>query len=388
MQTAPAAVQPTPQQQPIPRQQGVLDSAAARMAGSPYQGSMLVGSTGVTMPQQQAQQPMGAAKIGLLLPLSGRSAPLGQAMVNAAQLAVFDLGVKGFELMPRDTKGTADGAVAAARDAMGAGAQLLIGPLFAADVAAVKPVVTGAGVNMLALSTDISLAAPGAYVMGFAPAPQVERVVAYAVSRGVQNFAALIPAGPYGQLVSKAFEKAVRDNGATLVASEPVSNVTALAALKDQIQAVFVPLGGAELRAVAQQLTALGFEKGHVRLIGTGLWDEPSLAQGQTLLVGGWFAAPEPAGRERFVAAYKETYSQESPRLATLAYDATALAAVLARNGGRYDAVSLTAPSGFAGLDGIFRLLPNGQIERGLAVLEVGDAQNAVLDPSPSAFRR
>ncbi len=364
-----------------------MDAAAARMAGSPYQGSMLVGSTGVTMPQQQAQQTT-SAKIGLLLPLSGRSAGLGQAMVNAAQLAVFDLGAKGFELMPRDTKGKADGAVTAARDAMKGGAQLLIGPLFAADVAAVKPVVTGANMNMLALSTDISLASPGAYVMGFAPAPQVERVVAYAVAHGIQNFAALVPAGPYGQLVSKAFEKAVHDNGATLVAVEPVSNAAALATQKESIQAIFLPLGGAELRSVAQQLAGAGFENSRVRLLGTGLWDEAGLAQGQSLLIGGWFAAPEPSGRDSFIKAYKETYGQEPPRLATLAYDATALAAVLARNGAHYDVTSLTAPSGFAGLDGIFRLSPNGQIERGLAVLEVGDAQNAVLDPSPSAFRR
>lgn len=349
---------------------------------------MLVGSTGVTMPQAQQPQQTAAAKIGLLVPLSGRSAALGQAMVNAAQLAVFDMGVKGFELMPRDTKGTADGAVHAAKDAMSSGAQLLVGPLFAADVAAVKPVVTGTNVNMLALSTDVSLAAPGAYVMGFAPAPQVERVVAYAMMHGVKNFAAFIPAGPYGQLVSTAFSKAVKESGGTLVAVEPLTKVAELAAQKDSIDAIFLPLGGGELRAVAKQLAEAGFESSHVHLLGTGLWDERGLAQGESLLVGGWFAAPEPAGRDHFMKAYEETYGQQPPRLATLAYDATALAAVLARAGQPYTSATLTVPSGFAGLDGIFRLGADGQIERGLAVLEVGDSENHVVDPSPSAFIR
>ncbi|MDD3182607.1 MAG: penicillin-binding protein activator [Alphaproteobacteria bacterium] len=376
----------TPGQQVQPsRQQGVMDSAAARMAGSPYQqGSLFVGSTGVTMPPQ----PMGAAKIGLLLPLSGRSEGLGQAMVNAAQLAVFDVGIKGFELMPRDTKGTADGAVQAAREALSGGAQLLIGPLFAADVAAVKPFVSDSNVNMLALSTDVSLAAPGVYVMGFAPAPQVDRVVSFAIAKGIRRFASLAPAGPYGQLVSKAFEKAVKDYGGLLVAAEPLSNAVALASQKDNIDAIFLPLGGAELRSVAQQLASIGFDRSRVRLLGTGLWDDPSLAQGHPLLLGGWFAAPEPVGRELFIKAYRETYGQTPPRLATLAYDATALAAVLARSGLRYEAAALTVPSGFAGLDGIFRLLPDGQIERGLAVLEVGEAENHVLDPSPAMFMR
>ena len=373
----------------MPRQQGVMDAEAARRAGSPYnQGEILVGSTGVASQQPQAQQAAGPAKIGILVPLSGKSAPLGQAMVNAAQLAVFDMGIKGFELMPRDTKGTATGAVDAARDAMGGGAQLLIGPLFAADVAAVKPVVKSAGISMLALSTDISLAEAGAYVMGFAPAPQVDRVVAYAASRGAKNFAMIIPAGPYGQLVSKAFEKAVYAHNGNVVAAETVVNVGALVAQKDQIDAIFLPLGGAELRKVASQLAQAGFTRDRVRLLGTGLWDEPALAQGQDLLMGGWFAAPEPQARDRFMQSYQDTYGSRPPRLATLAYDATALALVLARNGARYDASALTTPSGFAGLDGIFRLSPAGDIERGLAVLEVGDQDNRVVDPSPTTFAR
>lgn len=363
-------------------------------------------TTGQTQPRRQAvaqpappsarqvavaQQPVvppkpASVKVAVLVPLSGKSAPLGQAMVNAAQLAVFDMGVNGFELMPRDTKGTADGAVQATQEAIASGAQLLIGPLFAADVAAVKPTLSSGNVSMLALSTDVSLAAPGAYVMGFAPAPQVDRVVAFAISRGIRSFAALIPAGPYGQLVSKAFTKAVNDHGGSIVISESSTNAAALAAHKDKIEAIFAPLGGAELRKVAAQLTTAGFETGRVRMIGTGLWDETDLAKDQTLLLGGWFAAPEPESRIRFVQSYKDTYNQEPPRLATLAYDATALAAVLARNGARYDGGSLTVPSGFAGLDGIFRLQPNGQIERGLAVLEVGNGQNSIVDPSPSTF--
>jgi ABC-type branched-subunit amino acid transport system substrate-binding protein len=382
-------VQTPPYQQQMPRQQGVMDAQAARRAASPYQrGEMLVGSTGVASPHMQTSQAPTPAKIGILVPLSGKSAPLGQAMVNAAQLAVFDMGIKGFELMPRDTKGTAAGAVDAARDALASGAQLLIGPLFAADVVAVKPVVKPTGISMLALSTDVSLAESGAYVMGFAPAPQVDRVVAYAASRGTRNFAAIIPAGPYGQLVSKAFERAVYANNGNLVAAQSVVNIGALIAQKDQIDAIFVPLGGAELRKVAGQLAEAGFSRDTVRLLGTGLWDEQGLAQGQQLLIGSWFAAPEPQAREKFMQSYQDTYGAQPPRLSTLAYDATALALVLARSGSKYDASALTQPSGFAGLDGIFRLSPAGEIERGLAILEVGDQDNHVVDPSPTTFAR
>ena len=49
-------------------------------------------------------------------------------------------------------------------------------------------------------------------------------------------------------------------------------------------------------------------------------------------------------------------------------------------------AAALTNPSGFAGLDGIFRLLPSGLVQRGLAVLEVHRGAATVLDPAPNTF--
>ncbi len=309
-------------------------------------------------------------------------------MVNAAQLAVFEMGGDGFELLPRDTKGTPAGAVQAAREALASGASLIIGPLFAGDVAAVKNVIKPSGVSMLALSTDVSLAENGAYVMGFAPTPQVKRVISFAISRGLRHFAAIAPTGPYGNLVMAAFEDAVREAGGVIVATESPATVAALTAHKTEIEAVFVPFGGEALRAIAGQLAAAGFEKERVRLIGTGLWDEPALAKGQPLLEGGWFAAPEVASREKFMNTYQTTYGQPAPRLATLAFDATALAVVLARHGLRYDNATLTSPSGFAGIDGVFRLMNTGQIERELAVIEITETETRTIDPAPTAFAR
>ncbi|MDD2324967.1 MAG: penicillin-binding protein activator [Alphaproteobacteria bacterium] len=369
------------------RQKGVMDSAAARRAAGPVSGQAAGQSASLAASQQaQATHPT-SVKVALLAPLSGKSASLGQAMVNAAQLAVFDMGASAFELMPRDTKGTPDGAVQAARDALGSGANLLIGPLFAADVAAVKPVVRESGVNMLALSTDVSLADTGAFVMGFAPAPQVERVISYAAEKGIKRFAAILPAGPYGQLVGKTFEQAVYHVGGSIVATTSPDNLENVTAHKDEIEAIFMPLGGEMLHKTTAALAQAGFEAGRVHLLGTGLWDEAGVAAHDAFLVGGWYAAPEPQARESFMKAYAETYNQSAPRLATLAYDATALAAMIARNGGTYDIRSLCSPSGFAGLDGIFRLKADGEIERGLAVLEVAQGAARIADPSPNDFR-
>jgi hypothetical protein len=71
-----------------------------------------------------------------------------------------------------------------------------------------------------------------------------------------------------------------------------------------------------------------------------------------------------------------------------LAYDATGLAAVLARIGANPDfsATALGSPSGFAGVDGIFRFAPDGVVERGLAVLQLDRRSIQVISPAPTTF--
>jgi hypothetical protein len=60
----------------------------------------------------------------------------------------------------------------------------------------------------------------------------------------------------------------------------------------------------------------------------------------------------------------------------------------LAQNpsGPLFDAETLTTATGFQGTDGLFRFLPGGRSERGLAVLELTRARPAVVAPAPRNF--
>ncbi len=49
-------------------------------------------------------------------------------------------------------------------------------------------------------------------------------------------------------------------------------------------------------------------------------------------------------------------------------------------------AQSLTQPAGFVGVNGIFRLLPDGTNQRGLAVAQIQNSQVIVIDPAPRSF--
>jgi hypothetical protein len=153
-----------------------------------------------------------------------------------------------------------------------------------------------------------------------------------------------------------------------------------------------MPTGGDTAKIVSNMLTKLDLTPNKVRRLGTGLFDDPSLTQ-ESALEGAWFAAPAPAARAAFENRFLQSYGYSAPRLTTLAYDATALAAILAKRGlssptaaPGYDRESLMNPNGFAGIDGIFRFRPDGTAERGLAVLEIKRGSMQVIEDAPKTF--
>lgn len=345
------------------------------------------------------QQELPPIKVGFLVPLSGPQAALGQAMMNAAQLALFDIEASNVTLIPQDTH---TGAARAAQNALADGAQIILGPLFAQDVKAVTPVADARNVPVVAFSTDWTAASTNTYIMGFMPFGQVSRVVDFAAKRGARNFKALVPETAYGMAVNSTFKNALQRHNGTVPQSIifPQSNglpraiiqltQTQQAGSMDSTDALLLPIGGAQLAQAATLLRQNDLSMRQTRILGTGLWDESS--QASALVPGGWYAAPDPKLRNSFNRQYAETYGQNPPRLASLAYDATALAATLAMKGLRetgtpaFSRSDFTNPSGFAGIDGVFRFRSDNLAERGLAILELRNTGPVVVDPAPTHF--
>ncbi len=350
-----------------------------------------------TKPTVKPNQVGGTVNVAILLPLSGPKAALGQSMLQAAQLALFDIGNNNFNLIPRDTKGTAQGASTAAQSAINDGAQLILGPLFADSVRATQAVAQSRNVNLIAFSTDASLANKNSFLMGFMPSSQVDRITNYALSNGYKDFALIAPKDTYGNIVSAKFNQSVASRAGNITktirfnGTDPAIT-NEIAKLKgSSVQAVFMPMGGTQADMVASALTYHTLYPKDVRRLGTGLWDNPQIAQLQNLN-GGWFAAPSPQKRANFDQRYADTYGQRPIRIASLAYDATALAAVLAQNGiqrsGRADFSSnaITNPNGFAGVDGVFRFGRDGIVQRNLAILEINNGQIKEIDAAADRF--
>lgn len=340
-------------------------------------------------------------KIALLLPISasGSTRAVAKALKQAAELALFDFDNPNVSLVPKDTKGTPAGARAAAESAIRDGAELIIGPLFAQEVRGAADVARRAGVPMIAFSSDEKVAGNGVYLLSFLAGRDVPRIVSFAMSRGKKNFAVLVPQTAYGRIAEAAFAKAVAAGGgsAPVRASFPSGNASGMAgpvkqianAIKSgqQIDALFLPAGRGALPSLAPLLASAGVTSASVQFIGTGQWDYPNIGR-QQALVGGWYPAPDPKGWGKFADSYSKTFGGKPPRIASLGYDAMSLAVSLSQNpkGQRFTYTQLTRASGFAGVDGLFRLLPDGTSQRGLAILEVAPSGPRVISPAPRSF--
>lgn len=337
----------------------------------------------------------GPVRVALIAPMTQGSGPsvVGQSLRNAAELAVAETGADQITLLVKDDQSTPEGARAAAQAALGDGAELIIGPLFASGVKEAGRLARAANKPVIAFSTDASAAARGVYLLSFMVEGYVDRIIDYAAARGKKSIAALIPENDYGNVAATEFQTAAARAGLRVMAVERYRPATLkeavgrVAAVAGQIDSLFIPEQAEAMGAVAQALTAANLDSKHVQILGTGLWNDARVVK-LPALQGAWFAAPENGGFNAFAQRYRAKFNADPTRIATLAYDATTLAIALARSQGpsRYSEGVLTNPSGFNGADGVFRLRADGVNERGLSVLQIGNFTTTIVSPAPRSF--
>ena len=376
-----------------------------------------------------------AVRLAILLPLSGPHQKIGNDLLNAANMALFDHNNTQLRLQPYDTKGTAEGAKEAALTAAREGSEIFMGPLFSASVKAVQPIAQQNGINILAFSTDTTAAQEGVYLMGLTVQQQIDRILEFSYRQGLVNFAVLAPQSAYGDTAVTSIQNTIQRLGLNLTelnrypanlppGSEELQEIAKTIARYENRQwslrqainqvkgkqdpeskaayarlskldtlgdvdfdALIIPEGGQKLRELAPLLSYYDIDPTKVKFIGTGLWADVSLTT-EPSLVGGWFAAPSPEATNQFLARYNSIYGYTPPRIASLAYDALALSGLLARDEGddKFSNAKLQSSEGFSGYNGIFRFQISGIAERGLAVMQLGQDNLELLEEAPSTF--
>lgn len=376
---------------------GLLMGAALLLAACAGQGPGFGEQAAAPVPPPGTAVGQGQVKAALILPLSaqGNAGLVAQSMKNAAELALAEFNAPDIQLLVKDDGGTSLGAQQAAQQAIAEGAEIILGPLFAQSVQAVGQIARPRGVPVIAFSTDASVAARGIYLLSFLPESDIARMVGYAFANGKRSFAALVQDNAYGSVVEAALKEIVSRRGGRIVALERydldrdrmAARIKVVAQAAAQADAIFIADGADTVPTVAQMLVASGVNTKRTQLIGTGLWDDPRIF-GDAALAGGWFPAPDVAGFQSFTNRYRQRYGQDPVRTATLSYDATALVAALVKTQGlqRFSEEVLTNPSGFAGIDGVFRFRSDGTNERGLSVMRVTPSGPQAISPPPKSF--
>lgn len=330
-------------------------------------------------------------RVALLVPLSGTNAGVGRSLANATQLALLDTKSERVRVTSYDT--TQGGAASAAQRAIADGNQLILGPLLSEEVRAVAPIAKRANVPLLSFSNDTSVAGNGAYVLGYAPAQSIERVVQYAKRSGINDFAGLVPSGLYGERASTAFLRAVEGAGGRVTsiqtydrAATSVNAAVGRLTRGSPFQAVLIAdsAGTASLA-----VPALRRGSANARVLGTELWNADSGVGSNAALNGAWYASVSNNLYRQYATKYRSRFGSAPFRLSSLGYDSVLLIVRIARDwrvGDPFPEARLVDRDGFAGLDGAFRFGRDGVAERALEVQEVRGGTTATVSPAPTGF--
>ncbi len=361
-------------------------------------------------------------KVGILLPLTGKNKELGQSLLNAATMSLFENDTNDdIELIVFDAKDNQFGAEAAIKDAASREIKIIIGPVFSSSVEAIADKAKSEKMVVLSFSNNMDLAnKEGIFLMGFTPEQQIEKIVSYSISRGKNNFSIIAPNNQYGIKITNIFKETIQSKDGNFIISEFYLNNKELEKTASRVVNAFVvperlshrekkkadnglkegdkvysdtiliPESGATLSKIVEAIKKSNVSERDFQLIGTNQWDEIATLNDPNL-VGAWFPAPDFHEYRNFEKKYYKTYGKFPVRISSIAYDAIGAIISLAHQTGNGkltvdDFINYSsAKNGFEGIDGLFRFLPNGIVQRNLAILEVDNSEFGIVE-SPSIF--
>lgn len=364
----------------------ILLSACVPSNNSPWGGVSTTAprttdSSGVVINQGATPEYAGSTmtdgtKIGFAVPLTGKGSDIGNSLLNAAQLAIFDMGIQNIELLPVDTQGSRKGAFGATQQAFSRGADIVLGPLFAEDVKAVNTLSSPMR-PIIGFTTDWTAASQNTFVMGFLPHAQVERILSYEIRQGKKNFALVVPQTEYGRLISSSAQRLLKSNN--LSQAQVMNSGQELASFLQSGQKIDSVLIGMAAPEASQIVNAINATSQRPQILGTGLWQEPS-AVNYPSLNGALYASPSPNYKAQFEQNYRSNFGRFPEALTSLGYDATALIISFTKLGIKPTSQALTSPEGFKGINGAFKFRADGLVERSLSVIQISGGSRRVVE--------
>lgn len=364
-------------------------------------------------------------QIALFLPLSGKNKELGWSIFNASSLSLFENDLENkIELVLFDSKDSPQDSQKAFKEIVDKNIKVVIGPIFTSTITAIEKMARDNEITVISLSNNHELLNKtnnrgGVFVGGILLESQIDKIVNYAMDRGKLNFAIIAPNNQFGKYTTDYLKKFVRARDGNFITSEfyeANNNDIDRAAEKivssfgvptksknrdisylsdyDRIypQIILIPEAGKPLSKVVKSINKFNKEERDFQLIGTFQWDDASTLNDINLL-GSWFSAPEGDKFRIFEKNYHRSFGKFPPRISSIAYDTVWAISKIVQNKNNLKLTfsdfidyNKNVKNGFDGIDGVFRFLPNGAVQRNLAILQVGNGKFETIDSPLEKF--
>ena len=348
-------------------------------------------------------------RVGLLIPKTGPNSRLGTELLRGAELALFAMRDPSIELLSFDTAG-GPAAAMAARQAMAADVDIVVGPLFSQSVIAARSIIGQRGVPMLALSNNLQIADQASWLLGYMPEQQIELLLGHALTVGHSKIAILVEESPFGQRLAAHTVQRLQQLGLTPEIMQTLTQ--AQLAADDQLKTAireftgYVPLeedeeapafadlppprfdavvfaGGAEFALrTAPVLAYYDADSERVLYLGNAQWNQRRLLM-EPSLYGALFASRPTGQDDRFNTLWADIWESRPGTLARLSFDAMAMISVVARNKPPRWRAALVSDSGFNGFSGAYRLYPDGSNRRAFELRQIGSGVSTLFRSAP-----
>jgi len=356
-----------------------------------------------------SQKVSAVTRVGLLIPQTGPNSRLGTELLRGAELALFAMRDPSIELLSFDTAGGPK-APTAARQAVAAEVDIVVGPLFSQSVIAARSIVGRHGVPMLALSNNVQIADQASWLLGYMPEQQIELLLGHALTVGHTKIAILVEDSPFGQRLAAHTVQRLQQLGLTpevmqtlseaqLAADDQLKNAirdfTGYVQLGEDEQApAFADLppprfdsvvfaGGAEFALrTAPVLAYYDADSERVLYLGNAQWNKRRLLM-EPSLYGALFASRPTSHDDRFNTLWADTWESRPGTLARLSFDAMAMISSVARNKPPQWRAALISDSGFNGFSGAYRLFPDGSNRRAFELRQIGSGVSTLFRAAP-----
>lgn len=358
-------------------------------------------------------------KVALFVPLSGKNSKIGEALYNSALISIFDNDRNhNIELVPIDSmEDPVKTSQAFKRKIVKKGIKTVIGPVFSNKINLISRNANRYGVNVISLSNNqeymnLSDDDSAIFLSGFLPEQQVSDSIDYLKSVNLNNFAIVSPANSYGFKISKIIKDLIKSSDSELIQSYNYSgrnydfkataknivknykvpsemaegggrvfedDFRVLESDKKYVEAIFFAGSPKQLKKLSNDIKSLNNTQRSILIIAINIFDNETL-KNQNIANNVILIAPNLVMFEKFQKSYYRYFDKLPPRISSIVYDSvSAIAEIIDRNGNlapsksdfvNYPIDNNSSSLGFSGIDGNFRFLNNGLVQRQFSILK------------------